>query len=219
MADGEIWLSETVTDCTIPEPNTVFVFDEEVGASWWKWAPLAFTRMIQLDQTIDDGQLLAGTTNGTILRFEDPDAVSDLTVPITARYATRWRDQGAPDVVKIYRAIFVETDRLGAPLDVFWEVDDGKASSEFTARYRAQYIWGTATVSKYKWNNAGGTQAAGAFYSLAVQENLAYSLPQQAIGRRIKITIEESGQLTPFRILGLQLYYRVKQQRYIPEIK
>lgn len=219
MADTEIWLSETEQGCAVPVPNTVFVFDEEVNASWWKWTGFAATRMISLDATNDSHEFLAGGTDGTILRLEDPDALSDLGTNVTGRWTTKWLDQGQPDTVKIYRSLYIETDRLGAPLDVTWSTDDGKATGGFTARYRGQYVWGTATDSKWRWNDSTGAEPFGAFYNDAVTENLAFSLPQSAIGRRIQFTISESGGLTPFRILGMQLYYRVRRQRYAQEVK
>lgn len=212
MSTKEVWLIETVLPCGLPTHNTIFVFDTQVGGSWWKWTGLGCSRFHTLDAVQDDNELLAGDHTGHVNRLLSGS--SDLGAAISGRWLTKWHDINQPDTVKIFRAIHLQVDQLGAPLTVSWETDDGKASADFVANYRAAYHWN----GRFPWNNAAGTVQNGMFWNAPVKETLIYSLPQSAIGRRIRFNFEEAGLGTPFRLLGYQLYYRIKRQRYQPEV-
>lgn len=213
MSVNQIWFLETVMPCQIPTPNTVFVFDEKTGGTWWKWDGIEAISFTTLDAVEDQSQLLAGNMSGNVNQLLE--GVGDLGQPITGRWATKWHDMGQPDTVKIFRAIHLQVDQLGSPIQVAWEVDDGKASSNFSANYSATYRWN----DRFVWNNAAGDVQNGMFWGAAVKETLVYSLPQSALGRRIRFTFSDTSAGTPFRILGYQLYFRIKRQRYMPREK
>lgn len=217
MADTEVYFLETFTDCNIPVPNTIFVFDEQVNDSWWKWNNLSVTSMIELDQAQDGEHFYAGGGDtGMLTEIEKSGAVSDSGTTITTRWKTRWHDAGSPDMVKIWRAIFINVDQIGSGITVSWETDAGATSGSFTATItKAKYLYDTSTGAYgSNYNDAAGTQAFGAFYNDQIQGTLQYGLNQDAVGRRIQFTFTHAGQETSPRILGYQLYFRMRQGRY-----
>ncbi len=206
MSDFEVWITETCLPCEIPRNNTIFVFDEQVGGTWAKWQGINASRFVTLDPAFDDGQLLAGDSNSAIVN-QLLSGASDGGSDITGRWQTKWHDGGSPEAVKLWRHLFIHTDKLGPPLTVTWEVD-GIVSGSFTAAYRAKYTYN----SKYVYNSTG-VQPQGAFYDSGSTGVLAYGLPQIR-GRRMRLTFSESSRATPFRILGYELMYRRLKQRY-----
>lgn len=219
MADYEVYFTETYTDCEIPVPNTVFVFDEQVNDSWWKWDGLSLTSMIELDQALDGEHFYAGNGSAGILtEIESEGTSTDSGTLITTRWKTKWHDGGAPDVVKIWRAIYLNVDQIGTAFTVSWETDAGLTSGSFNASIlKSKYVWSdSAGTYGTKWNNPAGTIGFGGFWNDEVQGTLQYGLPQEAVGRRIQFTFTHTGQGTSPRILGYQVYFRARGGRYEP---
>lgn len=217
MADYEVYFAETTLDCDVPVPDTIYVYDEQVNNSWWKWSGMSATSLVALDPVVDGERLIMGEgSSGLLSELEQTGKPTDDGTTITSRWTTKWHDAGSPDLVKIWRSIYLNIDVIGTPVLVSWETDSGKSTGSFYAQFRSKYYY-YGPPAYYVWNNTGGTQNNGLYWGGEVKESLQYSLPQAAVGRRIQFTFDLSAGSTATRVLGYQLYYRVRRQRYFPE--
>jgi hypothetical protein len=168
-----------------------------------KLNPSIFTT---LDPVLDDGELLFGSgADGYVYQMEI--GTHDDGDQIDARWKTGWIDMGAPESIKMFKAIHVDVERLEGVMEIDWSVDDGTATgtSEVSPALGGGGVWDS--VNKV-WDSVNGKWGG---YRPINRSLLVFSLPQLAQGKRIQFTIRSpSGGGVDWQISSYSVWYRFK---------
>lgn len=137
-----------------------------------------------LDPVKDDGEILFGSGNEGYVYQLEYGTGDDGTEDIAAHWTTGWLDMEAPSWLKTFRYFYIWVKNVIAPITMSWSVDDGRATGSQTIRPSARF------------------------------EPYMLSLPQDALGRKIQVTLSETSDGVGFEVVDYEVHWRPRRQLY-----